>query len=127
MTSSFDVFDYGPRLTWVARLYDGSGVEVASAKAQSKTVAAPPPDLKPVGKRVWGRGPAAAGFSRSHHSPRWAGFNTNLDDFPDEATLTELAGAGFTSGFEVFPRPERVTRPGDGRHPDATFTSTSEV
>lgn len=48
-------------------------------------------------------------------------FNTNLDDFPDEATLTELAGAGFTSGFEAVPRPERITRPGQGRHPDATF------
>lgn len=52
MAFPFDVFDYGPRLTWVARLYDGSGVEVAKTEARSKTVAAAPPELKPVGKRV---------------------------------------------------------------------------
>jgi hypothetical protein len=52
MASPFDVFDYGPQLAWVARLFDGSGVEVASAKAQSKAVRAAPPALKAVGKRV---------------------------------------------------------------------------
>jgi hypothetical protein len=52
MTSPFDVFDYGPSLTWVARLFNGSGVEVASAKVQSRTVAAESPTLRPVGKRV---------------------------------------------------------------------------
>ncbi len=52
MTTVFDVFEYGPSLTWVARLYDGAGQEVASAKARSKTLAARPPELKPVGKRV---------------------------------------------------------------------------
>jgi len=51
MTSSFDVFDY-PSLMWVARLFDRSGVEVASARAQAKTVAADFPVLKPIGKRV---------------------------------------------------------------------------
>lgn len=52
MASPFDVFDYGPSLTWVARLFNGSGVEVASAKVQSKTVAGEPPILKSIGKRV---------------------------------------------------------------------------
>lgn len=52
MTSPFDVFDFEPSLTWAARLFDGSGVEVASTKVQSKTVAGEPPVLKPVSKRV---------------------------------------------------------------------------
>ena len=52
MTAPFDVFDYGPSLTFLARLFNGSGVEVASAKARSKSVAAEPPHLKPIGKRL---------------------------------------------------------------------------
>jgi hypothetical protein len=52
MALPFDVFDYGPSLTWVARLFDGSGIEVASAKVSSKTVSGTPPVLKPVGNSI---------------------------------------------------------------------------
>lgn len=49
--------------------------------------------------------------------------NTNGDDilFLSERTLTLLIGAGFTSCHQGLPAHERVTYPGRGRFPDATF------
>jgi endonuclease/exonuclease/phosphatase family metal-dependent hydrolase len=48
-------------------------------------------------------------------------FNTDKNQFPSEATLGNLAQAGFRSGFENVPLELRVTHPGAGRFPDATF------
>jgi endonuclease/exonuclease/phosphatase family metal-dependent hydrolase len=50
-------------------------------------------------------------------------FNTNHDQamFAAERTLDSLADAGYESGFESLPLPERVTHPGTRGFPDATF------
>lgn len=50
-------------------------------------------------------------------------FNTNLDqpDFRDEKTLAKLAEAGFRNSMEGTPLLQRITHPGSGRYPDATF------
>jgi len=50
-------------------------------------------------------------------------FNTTLDqpEFASEETLTKFRENGFTSGTENTPLSERVTIPGKGRYPDATF------
>jgi len=50
-------------------------------------------------------------------------FNTNMDQemFVSEKTLTALAEAGFTSCWEGVPLKSRITHPGRGRYPDATF------
>jgi endonuclease/exonuclease/phosphatase family metal-dependent hydrolase len=50
-------------------------------------------------------------------------FNTNHDQemFAAERTLDSLADAGYQSGFEGLPLPERVTHPGTHGFPDATF------
>jgi endonuclease/exonuclease/phosphatase (EEP) superfamily protein YafD len=50
-------------------------------------------------------------------------FNTNHDQamFAAERTLDSLAVAGYQSGFEGLPLPERVTHPGTHGFPDATF------
>ncbi len=50
-------------------------------------------------------------------------FNTNADQpmFASEKTLQALTEAGFTSGFEPLLLDKRVTHPGSGGYPDATF------
>ena len=50
-------------------------------------------------------------------------FNTNLDqaEFADEKTLTILPAAGFRSALEGMSASSRVTHPGSGPYPDATF------
>ncbi len=50
-------------------------------------------------------------------------FNTNLDqpDFAAEKTLATLSAAGFRSSTDGAPRTQRVTHPGNGPYPDATF------
>lgn len=50
-------------------------------------------------------------------------FNTNPDQdlFVSEATLHLLHTEGFRSGFESVPLLKRITHPGKGRYPDATF------
>lgn len=50
-------------------------------------------------------------------------FNTNPDqpDFAEEKTLTTLTAAGFRNSVEGIPLPQRVTHPGSGPYPDATF------
>ena len=50
-------------------------------------------------------------------------FNTNHDQemFAAEKTLDSLIGAGYQSGFEELPLPQRVTHPGTHGFPDATF------
>jgi endonuclease/exonuclease/phosphatase family metal-dependent hydrolase len=50
-------------------------------------------------------------------------FNTNLENplFVSENTLRLLKKEGFRSGFENVPASNRVTCPGKGRYPDATF------
>jgi endonuclease/exonuclease/phosphatase family metal-dependent hydrolase len=50
-------------------------------------------------------------------------FNTNLDqpDFRDEKTLLKFAEAGFRNVMEGMSQLQRVTHPGSGRYPDATF------
>ena len=50
-------------------------------------------------------------------------FNTNLDqpDFVQEKTLLKLTGAGFRSAVEGTPLLQRITHPGSGPYPDATF------
>ncbi|MGI8957339.1 MAG: endonuclease/exonuclease/phosphatase family protein [Chthoniobacterales bacterium] len=51
-------------------------------------------------------------------------FNTNGDQstFVSEKTLDSLSSAGFRTAFPVFPPLEqRITHPGDGQYPDATF------
>jgi endonuclease/exonuclease/phosphatase family metal-dependent hydrolase len=50
-------------------------------------------------------------------------FNTNPDqpDFAEEKTLSKLTDAGFTNPMEGMPLVQRVTHPGKGRYPDATF------
>lgn len=50
-------------------------------------------------------------------------FNTNPDqiEFAEEKTLTKLAAAGFQNPMEGMPLLQRVTHPGGGRYPDATF------
>jgi endonuclease/exonuclease/phosphatase family metal-dependent hydrolase len=50
-------------------------------------------------------------------------FNTNKDRdlFAKETTLTKLAQAGFRDAFEGLPASQRVTIPGKGQYPDATF------
>jgi endonuclease/exonuclease/phosphatase family metal-dependent hydrolase len=50
-------------------------------------------------------------------------FNTNLDqpDFAQEKTLGKLTSAGFRSATEGRPLLQRVTHPGKGPYPDATF------
>jgi endonuclease/exonuclease/phosphatase family metal-dependent hydrolase len=50
-------------------------------------------------------------------------FNTNPDqpDFAEEKTLSKLTDAGFTNPMEGMPLVQRVTHPGSGRYPDATF------
>lgn len=52
MALPFDVFDCGPSLTWVARLFDESGVEIAVARARSQSSKGSPPVLARVGRRV---------------------------------------------------------------------------
>ncbi len=52
IASPMDVYDYGPNLTFVVRLYNSAGLEVAMAKARTRTVEARPPCLNPIGKRV---------------------------------------------------------------------------
>jgi endonuclease/exonuclease/phosphatase family metal-dependent hydrolase len=50
-------------------------------------------------------------------------FNTNPDEpqFVSEITLRLLENAGFKSLFQGVPLEDRITRRGDGRHPDATI------
>lgn len=50
-------------------------------------------------------------------------FNTNLDqpEFAAEKTLPTLTAAGFRNSMEGASRPQRVTHPGNGPYPDATF------
>lgn len=50
-------------------------------------------------------------------------FNTNLDqaEFREEKTLLKFAEAGFRSALEGAPLLQRITHPGSGRYPDATF------
>jgi endonuclease/exonuclease/phosphatase family metal-dependent hydrolase len=50
-------------------------------------------------------------------------FNTNLDqpDFSEEKTLSKLTAAGFRNSMEGAPLPQRITHPGKGPYPDATF------
>jgi endonuclease/exonuclease/phosphatase family metal-dependent hydrolase len=50
-------------------------------------------------------------------------FNTNLDqtEFAQEKTLLKLAAAGFRNVWEGAPPLQRVTHPGSGPYPDATF------
>jgi hypothetical protein len=50
-------------------------------------------------------------------------FNTNLDqpDFREEKTLVKFAEAGFQNVMEGLSQIQRVTHPGSGRYPDATF------
>src|SRR5262245_21418810 len=50
-------------------------------------------------------------------------FNTNHDQemFAAEKTLDSLIGAGYQSGFEELPLPQRITHPGTHGFPDATF------
>jgi hypothetical protein len=50
-------------------------------------------------------------------------FNTNLDqpDFAQEKTLTSLTAGGFRSAMEGIPLFDRITHPGKGPYPDATF------
>jgi endonuclease/exonuclease/phosphatase family metal-dependent hydrolase len=50
-------------------------------------------------------------------------FNTNLDqaEFAQEKTLPKLTAAGFRNIWEGAPMFQRVTHPGSGPYPDATF------
>jgi endonuclease/exonuclease/phosphatase family metal-dependent hydrolase len=50
-------------------------------------------------------------------------FNTNLDqpEFAQEKTLVKLSTAGFRSAVEGTPLLQRITHPGSGPYPDATF------
>ena len=50
-------------------------------------------------------------------------FNTNLDqpDFAAEKTLATLSAAGFRGSTDGAPQHQRVTHPGNGPYPDATF------
>jgi endonuclease/exonuclease/phosphatase family metal-dependent hydrolase len=50
-------------------------------------------------------------------------FNTNPDqpDFAEEKTLSKLTAAGFRNAMEGMPLLQRVTHPGSGKYPDATF------
>ncbi len=50
-------------------------------------------------------------------------FNTNLDqpDFRDEKTLLKLTEAGFRNPLQDAPLLQRITHPGSGRYPAATF------
>jgi endonuclease/exonuclease/phosphatase family metal-dependent hydrolase len=50
-------------------------------------------------------------------------FNTNPDqsDFAQEKTLTKLTAAGFRNSMEGAPLVQRITHPGKGPYPDATF------
>jgi endonuclease/exonuclease/phosphatase family metal-dependent hydrolase len=50
-------------------------------------------------------------------------FNTNLDqaDFAAEQTLVKFSAAGFRNVFEGAPVLQRITHPGSGPYPDATF------
>jgi endonuclease/exonuclease/phosphatase family metal-dependent hydrolase len=50
-------------------------------------------------------------------------FNTNVDqpDFAEEKTIAQLTAAGFRNSMEGIPAPQRVTHPGSGPYPDATF------
>jgi hypothetical protein len=50
-------------------------------------------------------------------------FNTNPDqaEFAEEKTLSKLTDAGFTNPMEGMPLLQRITHPGSGRYPDATF------
>jgi len=50
-------------------------------------------------------------------------FNTNLDqiEFAQEKTLPTLTAAGFRNVWEGAPLLQRVTHPGSGPYPDATF------
>ena len=50
-------------------------------------------------------------------------FNTNLDqeEFAAEKTIPILTAAGFRNCMEGLPLVQRVTHPGEGRYPDATF------
>jgi len=50
-------------------------------------------------------------------------FNTNLDqtEFLEEKTLPKLTAAGFRNSVEGAPLTARITHPGSGPYPDATF------
>jgi endonuclease/exonuclease/phosphatase (EEP) superfamily protein YafD len=50
-------------------------------------------------------------------------FNTNKDQplFISERTLDVIQETGFANVYERLPLPTRVTHPGKGRYPDATF------
>jgi endonuclease/exonuclease/phosphatase family metal-dependent hydrolase len=50
-------------------------------------------------------------------------FNTNLDqaDFAAEKTLVKFSDAGFRNVWEGAPLTQRITHPGSGPYPDATF------
>ena len=50
-------------------------------------------------------------------------FNTNPDqpDFAEEKTLTALTAGGFRNSMEGAPLPQRITHPGSGPYPNATF------
>lgn len=50
-------------------------------------------------------------------------FNTNPDQelFVSKKTLRTLVDAGFSNPLAALPKEKRVTHPGTGRYPDATF------
>lgn len=50
LTEAFDVFDYSGFL-WIARLYDGTGTQIAWARLDAESVAARPPVLQRVGSK----------------------------------------------------------------------------
>lgn len=101
MTTPFDVFDY-PSLMWVARLFNSSGVEVASAKSRCKTLNAESPVLRPIGKHVGFVGqqlrlvfsakalPEGKVTYRLHNSPAAATFNAETGVFTWTPTATGL-------------------------------------
>src|SRR5437762_179124 len=48
-------------------------------------------------------------------------FNTNGDEFANEATLKTLMDSGFANCMEKLPPARRVTHPGVHGYPDVTF------
>jgi len=91
IVSPFDVYDYGPSLTWVARLFNGEGIEVASAKAQSRAVAGKPPVLKPTDKRVGATGQELR-FILTEAAPLGERVTFRIHQAPADAKLDSQTG-----------------------------------
>ena len=91
VVSDMDVFDYEANFLWVARLFDSSGLEVAMAEEESKSLDASPPILNPIGRRsAVVNNPLQ--FKLGADAPKGAEIRYRMSGASNDATLDPVTG-----------------------------------